>query len=44
MHGSEMVLLGVVIDKCEMPSTNISQENDHAIIIVKRQFVACNFR
>ena len=25
-------------------STNISQENDHAIIIVKRQFVACNFR
>ena len=31
---------GVVIGKCEMPSTNISQENDHAIIIVKRQFVA----
>jgi hypothetical protein len=29
-----MVLLGVVIGKCEMPSTNISQENDHAIIIV----------
>jgi hypothetical protein len=27
-----VVLLGVVIDKCEMPSTNISQENDHAII------------
>ena len=39
-----MVLLGMVIGKCEMPSTNISQENDHAIIIVKRQFVACNFR
>ena len=28
-----MVLLGVVIGKCEMPSTNISQENGHAIII-----------
>ena len=26
-----MVLLGVVIGKCEMPSTDISQENDHAI-------------
>ena len=44
LYGSEMVLLEVVIDKYEMPSTNISQENDHAIIIVKRQFVACNFR
>jgi hypothetical protein len=44
LYGSEMVLFGVVIGKCEMPSTNISQENDHAIIIVKRQFVACNFR
>ena len=42
LYGSEMVLLGVV--KCEMPSTNISQEHDHATIIVKRQFVACNFR
>jgi hypothetical protein len=44
LYGSEMVLFGVVIGKCEMPSTNISQENDHAIIIVKCQFVACNFR
>ena len=44
LYGLEMVLLGVVIGKCEMPSTNISQENDHLIIIVKRQFVACNFR
>jgi hypothetical protein len=44
LYGSEMVLLVVVIGKCEMPSTNISQENDHPIIIVKRQFVACNFR
>jgi hypothetical protein len=42
LYGSEMVLFGVVIGKCEMPSTNISQENDHAIIIVKRQFVAWN--
>ena len=44
LYGSVMVLLGVVIGKCEMPNTNISQENGHAIIIVKRQFVACNFR
>jgi hypothetical protein len=44
LYGSEMVLLAVVIGKCEMPSTNISQENDHPKIIVKRQFVACNFR
>ena len=28
--GSEMVLLGVVIGKCETPTTNISQENGHA--------------
>jgi hypothetical protein len=44
LYGSEMVLLGVVIGKCEMPSTDISQENEHAILIVKRQFVAYNFR
>ena len=44
LYGSEMVLLGVVIGKCEMLCTDISQENDHAILIVKRQFVACNFR
>jgi hypothetical protein len=37
-----MVLLGVVLGKCEMPSTDISQENDHAILIVKRQFVTTN--
>jgi stage V sporulation protein SpoVS len=43
-YGSEMVLLGVVLGKCEMPSTDISQENDHAILIVKRQFVAYNFK
>jgi hypothetical protein len=37
-----MVVLGIVLGKCEMPSTDISQENDHAILIVKRQFVAYN--
>ena len=36
LYGSEMVVLGVVLGKCEMPSTDISQENDHAILIVKR--------
>jgi hypothetical protein len=45
LYGSEMVLLGVVIGKCEMPSTDIqSQENDHAILIVKRPFVTYKFR
>jgi hypothetical protein len=44
LYGSEMVLLGVDIGKCEMPSTNISQEKHHLIIIVNRQFVTCNFR
>jgi hypothetical protein len=44
LYGSEMVLSGVVICKCEMPSTDISQENDHAILIVKRQFVTYKFR
>ena len=38
LYGSEMVLLGVVIGKCEMPSTDISQENDHAILIVLNLF------
>ena len=44
LYGSEMVVLGVVLGKCEMPSTDISQENDHAILIVKRQFVAYNLK
>ena len=44
LYGSEMVLLGMVIGKCDMPSTDISQENDHAIPIVKRQFVTYKFR
>jgi hypothetical protein len=43
-YGSEMMLLGLVIGKCEMPSTDISQENDHAILIVNRKFVAYNLR
>jgi hypothetical protein len=38
LYCSEMVLLGVVLGKCEMPSTDILQKNDHAILIVKRQF------
>ena len=44
LYGSEMVVLGVVLGKCEMPSTDISQENDHAILLIKRQFVAYNFK
>jgi hypothetical protein len=32
LYGSEMMVLGVVLGKCEMPSTDISQENDHAIL------------
>ena len=30
LYGSEMVLLGVVIGKCEMPSTDISSERPHS--------------
>ena len=44
LYGSEMVVLGVVIGKCQMPSTDISQEKGHAILMVKRQFVAYKFR
>jgi hypothetical protein len=44
LYGSEMEFLGVVIGKCEMPSTDISQENDHGILIVKRQFVTYKLR
>jgi hypothetical protein len=42
LYGSKLVLLGVVIGKCEMPRTDILQENDHAILIVKCEFVAYN--
>ena len=44
LYGSVMVFLEVITGKCQMPSTDVSQENDHAILIVKRQFVAYNFR
>ena len=40
--GSEMVLLGVVIRKCETPTTNNSQENGHGILMITCQFVAYN--
>ena len=34
-----MVLLGVVIGKCEIPTTNISQENGHGMLMIEFQFV-----
>ena len=40
--GSEMVLLGVVIGKCETPTTNISQENGHGMLMIEFQFVPYN--
>ena len=42
LHGSEMVLLGVIIRKCETPTTNISQESGHGILRITCQFVAYN--
>ena len=36
LYSSEMVLLGVVIRKCETPTTNISQENRHDILMITR--------
>ena len=30
--------------KCEMSSTHISQENEHAILVVKWQFMSYNSR
>ena len=44
LYGPVMVLLGVVIGECEMPSTNILQDNEHAILLFQGQFVAYNFR
>ena len=41
-YGSEIVLLGVVISKCETLTTNISQENGHGILMITCQFVAYN--
>ena len=34
LYGSEIVLLEVVIGKCETPTTNISQENGHGILMI----------
>ena len=44
LYGSEMVLLGVVIGKCETPTINTSQENGHDILMITCQFVAYNYR
>ena len=43
-YGSEIVLLGVVIGKYEMPSSHILQDNEHALLLVKPQFGTYNFR
>ena len=40
LYGLEMVLLGVVIRKYETPTTNISQENGHGILMTTCQIVA----
>ena len=40
--GSEMVLLGVIIWKCETLTTNISQENGHGMLMIEFQFVPYN--
>ena len=42
--GSEMVLSGVVIGDQKMPYSDISQENDHAILMRKCQLEAYNFK
>ena len=42
--GSEIVLLGVAIGKCETPTIDISQDNDHGILMITCQFVAYNYR
>ena len=41
LYGSEMVLLGVVIRKCETPTT-VSQEIGHGLLMSTCQFVAYN--
>ena len=41
LYGSEMVLLGVVIRKCETPTTNISQENSHGLPMTTCQIDTC---
>ena len=42
LYSSEIVLLGVVIRKCETLTTNISQENGHGILMITCQFAAYN--
>ena len=42
LYGSKMVLLGVVIRKYETPTTNISQENGHGILMSTCQIVTYN--
>ena len=32
LRGSEMVLLGVVVEECETPTINVLQENGHGIL------------
>ena len=44
LYGLEVVLLGVVIGKCETPTINISQENGHGLLLITCQFVAYNYR
>ena len=44
LYGSEVVLLGVVIGKCETPTINISQENGHGLLLITCEFVAYNYR
>ena len=44
LYGSEIVLLGVVIRKCETPTTNISHENGHGILMIRYQIVAYKYR
>ena len=43
LYGSEMVLLGVVIDKCEMPSTEISHVNLWLTTSNKQQWTYITF-
>ena len=42
-YGLEMVLLEVVIRKCESPTTNISHENGRDTLMIKCHFVAYNY-
>ena len=37
LYGSEMALLGMFIEKCEISTTNISQENGHGMVMINTQ-------